>query len=171
MWAHVLGDTVRFESLTPLLFTFTGRTRYSLSAFGEHLINEEVERAIASSLSATGSAVRDWHMGLVFNGAASHHVLVIEFDSPPSELGRFRAAFDEYLAEHNADYRAHRTPGAGFPAPSVVAAAAGSFESWMRARGKLGGQHKVPRMDPTGVITGEILNYLGKNEAAKAAFG
>ena len=160
MWGHLIGDTVRFESLDPPLFTFTGRTRYSLSAFGEHLINEEVERAIAFALAETGSAVREWHLGPVFSGRTGHHLLMVEFVSRPGDLSRFRAVFDQQLAEHNADYCAHRTPGAGLPAPAVIVARPGSFESWMRARGKLGGQHKVPRMDSSGSITGEILGFL-----------
>ena len=100
--------------------------------------------------------------------AGGHHVLVIEFDSEPGDLARFRAKFDEHLAAHNDDYRAHRSPGAGLPAPEVVVAAPGSFEDWMRARGKLGGQHKVPRMDSTGAITGEILKYVRKNSTQTA---
>jgi phospholipid N-methyltransferase len=162
MWAHLIGDTVRFEALSPPLFTFTGRTRYSLSAFGEHLINEEVESAIAFSLAETGSGARDWHLGPVFSGPTGHHLLVIEFVSKPSDLSRFRKVFDEQLAEHNDDYRAHRTKGAGLPAPAVMVATPGSFEAWMRARGKLGGQHKVPRMDSSGSITGELLGFLRK---------
>ncbi len=66
MWAHVIGDTIRFESLAPPLITFTGRTRYTLSAFGEHLISEEVEAAMARASSATEASVREWHVGPVF---------------------------------------------------------------------------------------------------------
>src|SRR5208283_429270 len=66
MWAHIIGDTVRFESLDPPLLHFTGRTRYTLSAFGEHLISEEIEAAIAAASAASGALVRDWHVGPVF---------------------------------------------------------------------------------------------------------
>ena len=79
MWAHVIGDTVRFESLDPPLLTFTGRTRHTLSAFGEHLISEELEAAIARAASATGAAVRDWHVGPVFEGTPGYHQYVVEF--------------------------------------------------------------------------------------------
>jgi phospholipid N-methyltransferase len=163
MWVHLVGDTIRFETLTPPLFTFTGRTRYSLSAFGEHLINEEVEAAIAFSLAGTGSVVRDWHFGPVFSAPTGYHLLVIEFVSEPADLARFRAVFDQHLADHNADYHAHRSPGAGLPAPAVAVANPGAFEAWMRSKGKLGGQHKVPRMDSTGVVTGELLDFLRKS--------
>ena len=91
MWAHVIGDTVRFESLSPPLLTFTGRTKYTLSAFGEHLINEEVEGAIAAASAATGASVRDWHVGPVFSEALGHHLLrrrVPEAARRPARLPR-----------------------------------------------------------------------------------
>ena len=163
MWAHVIGDTVRFETLSPPLFTFTGRTRYSLSAFGEHLINEEVESAIASALAGTPCAVRDWHLGPVFSGGGGHHLLAVEFVAEPADPARFRDAVDRELCNSNADYQAHRTPRAGLPRPALFVVSAGGFEAWMRARGKLGGQHKVPRMDSTGKITADLVDFLRRN--------
>jgi hypothetical protein len=164
MWGHLIGDTVRFESLAPPLLTFTGRTRYWLSAFGEHLINEEVEEAIAGSLADTGAELRDWHIGPVFSsGAMGHHMLVVEFDMEPGDLTRFRDQIDRDLCRRNADYQAHRTGGAGLPAPAMIVAGRGSFEAWMRSRGRLGGQNKVPRMDSTGVVTGELVEFLHAN--------
>ena len=115
---------------------------------------------MASALAHTGSVVRDWHLGPVFSGPGGHHLLVVEFLLEPIDLERFRDALDHDLCERNADYRAHRTPGAGLPLPAVVVARPGSFEAWMRARGKLGGQHKVPRMDSSGTTTGELLEFL-----------
>ena len=98
MWAHVIGDTVRFESLDPPLIRFTGRTRYTLSAFGEHLISEEVEAAIAWACAATGASVREWHVGTVFPGASGYHQYVIEFVREPTELERFRNELDTELS-------------------------------------------------------------------------
>lgn len=167
MWAHVVGDTVRFESLSPPLLTFTGRTKYSLSAFGEHLISEEVEGAVAEAAEATGSAVRDWHVGPVFQGALGYHRFVLEFLRPPADLGAFRAALDEALARRNADYRAHRAGGVGLPLPAIVVARPGGLDEWMRARGKLGGQHKLPRMDGTGTLTRDLVEFLrGSDQVA-----
>jgi hypothetical protein len=159
MWAHVIGDTVRFESLSPPLLTFTGRTKYTLSAFGEHLINEEVEGAIAAAAAATGAAVREWHVGPVFQGALGHHVYVIEFLKPTEGLHRFRESLDADLAGRNADYLAHRAEGVGLPLPEILVVRPGTFHDWMRSRGKLGGQHKVPRMDSAGALTGEIIRF------------
>lgn len=160
MWAHIIGDTVRFESLDPPLLTFTGRTKYTLSAFGEHLISEEVEGSIAVAARESGASVRDWHVGPVFHGALGHHLYVVEFGVPPADLSAFRARLDADLGRRNADYLAHRAEGVGLPLPALIVARPGGFEAWMRSRGKLGGQHKVPRMDNTGTLTAELGELL-----------
>jgi GH3 auxin-responsive promoter len=173
MWAHVIGDTVRFESLAPPLLTFTGRTKYALSAFGEHLISEEVEGAVAAASAATGAAVRDWHVGPVFQGALGFHQFVVEFLKPPGDLGAFRAALDVDLARRNADYQAHRVEGVGLPLPAIVVVKPGGLEEWMRSRGKLGGQHKLPRMDGAGTLTRDLIAFLRASDrvAAEVAAG
>ncbi|HWE37164.1 MAG TPA: GH3 auxin-responsive promoter family protein [Isosphaeraceae bacterium] len=160
LWSHVIGDTVRFESLSPPLLTFTGRTKYTLSAFGEHLISEEVEGAVAAASAATGANVRDWHVGPVFAGALGYHQYILEFLNPPADLAAFRAALDADLGRRNADYLAHRAEGVGLPLPAMVEARPGGFDAWMKARGKFGGQHKVPRMDNTGTLTADLLARL-----------
>jgi hypothetical protein len=160
MWAHIIGDTVRFESLSPPLLTFTGRTKYTLSAFGEHLISEEVEGAVAVASERTGASVRDWHVGPVFQGALGHHLYVVEFLKAPADLEAFREALDADLSKRNADYLAHRAEGVGLPLPALIVARPGGFDAWMRSRGKLGGQHKVPRMDNAGTLTGQLASFL-----------
>ena len=160
LWGHIIGDTVRFESLDPPLLTFTGRTKYSLSAFGEHLISEEVEGAMAAAAAAAGGSVRDWHVGPVFEGSLGYHRYVVEFLELPGDLERFRTGLDAELARRNADYQAHRAEGVGLPLPAVLVAAPGAFAAWMRARGKLGGQNKVPRMDSSGTLTRDLATFL-----------
>jgi hypothetical protein len=160
MWAHVIGDTVRLERLDPPLITFTGRTKYTLSAFGEHLISEEIEAAMASAAVGSSASVRDWHVGPVFRGALGHHQFVVEFLEPPDQVDRFRGRLDEDLCARNADYRAHRAEGVGLPLPELYVARPGAFASWMRSRGKLGGQNKVPRIDGSGTTTAELVRFL-----------
>ena len=160
LWSHRVGDTVRFESLDPPLLTFTGRTKYTLSAFGEHLISEEVEGAIARASELTGSSVREWHVGPVFHGALVHHLYLVEFLKEPDDLDAFRQALDADLSARNADYLAHRAGGVGLPQPALIVSKPGGFDAWMRSRGKLGGQHKVPRMDDSGKLTREIAGLL-----------
>jgi hypothetical protein len=164
LWSYLIGDTIRFESLEPPQITFTGRTRYTLSAFGEHLINEEIEAAIADAMAATGATVRDWHAGPVFAGRLGYHQFIIEFLDEPDDLATFRQALDAGLARRNADYQAHRAPVVGLPLPAIALTRPGSFAAWMRRRGKLGGQNKVPRMDSSGVLTREILAFLSEND-------
>ncbi len=160
MWAHVIGDTVRFEQLDPPLLTFTGRTKYTLSAFGEHLISEEVEGAVAEAARATRSQVKDWHAGAAFHEPLGHHVFVVEFLTEPADLFAFRDVLDAALARRNAHYQWFRADGGGLPAPTVISARRNGFDDWMRTRGMLGGQHKVPRVDSTGKITAELLAFI-----------
>ena len=160
MWSHIIGDTVRFESLDPPLITFTGRTKYSLSAFGEHLISEEVEGALVSVAEKMDAAVSEWHVGPVFTGALGYHRYVIEFSKPPADLAAFRNALDADLCLRNADYQAHRAEGVGIPAPQIIETKPETFKDWMKSMGKLGGQHKVPRMDGSGALTDKLVQFV-----------
>jgi hypothetical protein len=166
MWGHVIGDTVRFEELDPPLLTFTGRTKYTLSAFGEHLISEEVETAVADAARSTRSQVKDWHAGAAFHEPLGHHVFIAEFLVEPVDTTAFRDALDAALAERNTHYQWFRAEGGGLPAPEVMVARRGGFDDWMRTRGMLGGQHKVPRIDSSAKITAELRAFMGQGAAA-----
>ena len=151
LWGHVVGDTVRFVDRDPPRLLVTGRTSYMLSAFGEHLIDAELEEAVSVAAAAIGAPVTDWSVAPRFparSGERGHHLFVVEFAVPPAaDAGaRFLAALDGALAETNDDYRAHRSAGVGIEAPRLVVAPRGAFAAWMKARGQLGGQHKVPRI-------------------------
>jgi hypothetical protein len=164
LWSYVLGDTVCFERREPPLLRFTGRTRYFLSAFGEHLISEEIERAIAAAAAATGVEVVDFHVGPRFPnnaGAPGCHRYLVEFAREPAELPRFAAALDTELCRLNEDYSAHRQGDLTMRPPEVLAVRRGGFADWMRSQGKIGGQHKVPRMDNSGQITEQMAQFFG----------
>ncbi|MBB4284930.1 GH3 family domain-containing protein [Roseospira goensis] len=149
-WAYVLGDTVRLVEHAPPRLLVTGRTRWSLSVFGEHLIASEVETAVARAAGAAGLEVTDWTMGAVVPdrpGQTGRHRLLIEFAAPPpdeSANAAFAAALDQALAAENEDFEAHR--GEGLDPPAVTVLPPGRFAAWMAARGQAGGQHKVPRL-------------------------
>lgn len=164
LWAYLIGDTVTFESRTPPLIRFTGRTKNFLSAFGEHLIEEEVEQAVAKAAAEFGVLTADHHVGPVFPtdpAKPGHHLYLVEFRGPPpADLGRFAAAIDAELRRLNEDYDAHRVGDLTMLSPQVRAVPAGGFERWMKARGKVGGQNKVPRMDNTGALTKAIIGWL-----------
>jgi hypothetical protein len=163
LWAYVLGDTICFERRDPPLLRFTGRTKQFLSAFGEHLIGEEVERAVAQAAVAVGADVVDFHVGPVFPGparAVGHHRYLVEFARPPRDAEVFGREVDAALCRINEDYRAHRAGDQTMRAPEIVPVRRGGFADWMRSRGKLGGQHKVPRMDNSGRLTEELAEWL-----------
>jgi hypothetical protein len=164
LWSYLVGDTVCFEKREPPLLRFTGRTRYFLSAFGEHLISEEVERAMADAAEATGAAVTDFHVGPVFPehpNAPGRHRYLVEFAQAPCDLGRFAGELDAALCRLNADYQAHRAGDLALAPPEVWPVRGGGFADWLRSRGQLGGQHKVPRMDNSGTLTAELCRWLG----------
>ena len=152
LWSYVLGDTVRFIERAPPRLLVTGRLATMLSAFGEHLIGEELEAGIAAAARAIDARASDWTVtALVPEAGGSgrgRHLFVVEFAdmTDADAVARFATALDADLAARNLDYAAHRSGGFGLDAPEVRAAAPGTFAQWMKARGKLGGQNKVPRV-------------------------
>ena len=152
LFAYMVGDTVRFLERDPPRLVVTGRTSYTLSAFGEHLTGEEVEAAVTEAAEAVGLSLADFAVGPVFpagQGERGRHLFIVESRAgmlDAKQLEALAGALDRALSATNADYQAHRAEGFGLDPPEVVAMPPGGFEAWMRARGQLGGQHKVPRI-------------------------
>ncbi len=152
LWSYLLGDTVKFVDTKNPRLLITGRTSYYISAFGEHLIGEEIETAVSAAASACNLNVVDYSMGAIYptgpNDLGSH-LYVVEFSGAipaPETLQRFGDLIDSDLIKRNEDYEAHRQKGFGMKAPMITAVKAGTFAAWMKSRGKLGGQNKVPRI-------------------------
>lgn len=147
LWSYVLGDVVRLVTRDPPRILVVGRTSYTLSTFGEHLDGEEIERAVLAALAGEGAGVAEYTCGAVLEGARGRHRYLMEADRdlPPEAAPRLAAAVDAALLAANDDYAAHRR-GAQLDAPEVVLLPAGAFRAWMREQGKMGGQHKVPRV-------------------------
>ncbi|MFC3226359.1 GH3 auxin-responsive promoter family protein [Marinibaculum pumilum] len=150
-WAYVLGDTVEFVCLDPPRVKITGRISYSLSAFGEHLVDAELEAAIAAAAREIGADVTDFSVGPLFpdgDESRGRHRFVVEFAAaqPDDAVARFATALDAALCAENEDYEVHRRADFGMAAPEVRAVPPGRYAAWMKAKGKLGGQHKVPRV-------------------------
>lgn len=151
MWGYVLGDTVRLVDRDPPRLLITGRISTSLSAFGEHLIEEELVTAVTRAAEAIGRTVIDFSVGALHRheGGANRHLVIVEFAGAPpgeEEMECFLAGFDRTLADLNHDYAEYRENSVRIGAPEGIAARPGAFEEWMRARGRLGGQNKVPRV-------------------------
>lgn len=149
LWSYVLGDTVRFTSLRPHRLRVTGRTQHFLSAFGEHVIVEEVDKAITAACSATGAQINEYHVAPLYPSTQEMrpgHQWLVEFIAPPADLNRFRDLLDRTLQSLNDDYAAHRQGDAGMKPPELVAVPQRTFFRAMKEIGRLGGQNKVPRL-------------------------
>lgn len=152
LWGWLIGDTVRFIDRAPPRVLVTGRTSYMMSAFGEHLIGEEIDRGMLAAAGAQGLSIVDYSVGAIFpddQSAVGGHCYVVEFAGGPPEaaaLRKFAADLDDDLVKGNEDYAAHRAGGFGMYAPEIKAVPPGFFATWMKQRGKLGGQNKVPRV-------------------------
>lgn len=149
LWSYLVGDIVRFVDLAPPRLLVTGRLSYFLSAFGEHLTGEDIDAAISHAATAADANVTDYAVGAVFPDASDSrggHRYIIEFATPPSDAFRFAQMLDAELCRRNDDYRAHRSAGFGLRDPGILPVRSGTFAAWMKQRGQLGGQHKVPRV-------------------------
>lgn len=170
LWSYVVGDTVRFVELNPPRLVVTGRLSYSLSVFGEHLIGEELETAVARAAEKLGCSVAEFCVGAEIArdpSSPGRHIFLIEF-SPPLLPQVRRSAFlrvlDEQLCLQNEDYQAHRAAGFGLSEPLVICLGPGAFEAWMKDRGKLGGQHKVPRVVLDPELFAALQRFMGDND-------
>ena len=165
LWSYLLGDTIRLVSRDPPRLQVTGRIGWSLSVAGEHLVGQELDAGIAEAAEAVGGTVADYAAGPVPPDAADPrggHVFIVELEgAPPDCAAAFAAALDAALARLNADYAAHRHGGFGLRDPRVVLVPHGSFAAWMRARGKLGGQNKVPRVIADPALRDSLRAFVG----------
>ena len=170
LWSYVIGDTVRFVDAESPRVLVTGRTSYYLSAFGEHLIAEEIEDGITTASRSEHLEVSDYSVGPLYpksDGDLGGHIYVIEFSQgTPSEeaLNSFASVLDKRLCQRNEDYEAHRAGGFGLKPPTLVPVPAGTFAAWMSSRGKLGGQNKVPRIITKSELLSDLLNFVEYGE-------
>lgn len=159
LWRYLVGDTVQFTSLRPFKIKVTGRVKHYMNAFGEEVIVENSDKAIALASEKTNAIVCDYTAAPVFfseheNGA---HEWLIEFDEPPSDINKFTAELDAALKSVNSDYEAKRYKNIALRSPLVHVLKPGTFREWLKREGKLGGQHKVPRLSNERKLVEEIL--------------
>ncbi|HTU02662.1 MAG TPA: GH3 auxin-responsive promoter family protein [Candidatus Sulfotelmatobacter sp.] len=160
LWAYLLGDTVRFTARDPLRLQIIGRTRHFVNAFGENVIVEEVERAVARASQETGANVAEFSLAPRYpcqTEPRGGHDWLIEFRGDTPDLGGFARILDETVRALNTDYRTKRAGDVGMLAPRVLSLPPGTFHEWMRECGKLGDQHKVPRVTNDRVVAEGLL--------------
>lgn len=159
LWRYLLGDTITFTQTFPFKIKVSGRLKHFINAFGEELIVDNSDKAIVTACDKTRAIVKDYTAAPIYfsdnnNGA---HEWLIEFETPPADLALFTFELDAALKSVNSDYEAKRYKDMALRMPEVKAVQPGTFDQWLKSKGKLGGQHKVPRLSNNRVYIDEIL--------------
>lgn len=164
LWRYNIGDTVRFTSTNPYRIKITGRTKHFINAFGEELVIENAETAIAKACEDTKAVIDNFTAGPVYLESRSKggHEWVIEFLKEPNDLNSFIKSLDNNLKLLNSDYEAKRQGDLALVAPIVHVAPQGTFYEWMKRRDKLGGQNKVPRLSNDRAHLENILELMAQ---------
>ena len=162
LWRYIIGDTIQFTSLHPFKIKVSGRLKHYMNAFGEEVIVDNSDKAIAAACQKTGAIVNDYTAAPVYfddesNGA---HEWLIEFERPPADKAEFVTELDEALKKLNSDYEAKRHKSIALRMPVVHILQKGIFKEWLRAKNKLGGQHKIPRLSNERQYVEEVLQIV-----------
>jgi hypothetical protein len=159
LWRYIIGDTVEFTSVSPHKIRISGRTCQFINAFGEEIIVDNAEKALKTACRVTDAIVSEYTAGPVYMDSSSNgaHEWLIEFEKAPGNLPLFTQSLDEALCALNSDYEAKRNRSITLRMPVVHSLPKGTFYKWMKQRGKLGGQNKVPRLSNNRKYLDEIL--------------
>ena len=160
LWRYLIGDTITFTSINPYKIKVSGRLKHYMNAFGEEVIIDNADKAIAVACEKTNALVSDYTAAPVYfsensNGA---HEWLIEFEKAPDNITAFTYELDNALKEINSDYEAKRYKDIALRLPIIHVLPKGSFNEWLKSKGKLGGQHKVPRLSNERTILEEVLS-------------
>lgn len=161
LWRYIVGDTIQFVSVNPYRIKVSGRLKHFINAFGEELIVDNADYAIAKACKETNSSVTDYTAAPVYFSDDSNgcHQWIIEFETNPESIEQFTEILDTYLQKSNSDYEAKRHKSIALSIPRVNIVPKGTFNDWLKSKGKLGGQHKVPRLNNDRKLLEEILEF------------
>ena len=159
LWRYLIGDTVKFTQKDPYKFVITGRTKHFINAFGEELIVDNADKGLEQACIATGAMVKDYTAAPIFMDANAkcRHQWIIEFTKAPASIKDFAEILDRSLQAINSDYEAKRYKNITLQPLEIIQAEPGLFEEWLKAKGKLGGQHKIPRLSNSRTYIEELL--------------
>jgi hypothetical protein len=159
LWRYLLGDTIQFTSLKPFRIRVSGRLKHYMNAFGEEVIVDNTDKAIAIASGKTGAIVNDYTAAPVYFSDSSNgaHEWLVEFEKEPANLDQFTKELDTALKAINSDYEAKRHKDIALRLPILHSLKKGTFSEWLRRKGKLGGQHKVPRLSNDRKYLEEII--------------
>jgi len=162
LWRYLIGDTIRFTSINPYRFNVSGRISHYMNAFGEKMIVDHVEKAIAKASSANNARIQDYTVAPFFNfeSATGGHEWIIEFEEEPKDYKRFKIDLDDELKIANADYEAKRIKNINIEFPRFVFVPKGTFYEWFKRQKKLGGQHKIPRLTNDRKVIEQLLEII-----------
>lgn len=165
LWRYLIGDTVRFTSLSPYRIRISGRTKHYINVFGEELMVENADAAIERACHLTGARIDNYTAAPVYLGTHQKggHEWIIEFTAPPASLEEFTHILDESLRQLNSDYDAKRSHDLALVAPKIHSVKPGTFYNWLKSKGKLGGQNKVPRLSNTREYVDDLLQMIGQD--------
>lgn len=162
LWRYMIGDTIRFTNLNPFRIIVSGRTKQYINTFGEEVIVDNADSAIKKACEETSSSVKDYTAGPIYfkDNEAGGHEWIIEFEDAPEHYEQFFNVLDRHLREINSDYDAKRYNNMALNKPLIHIAPEGTFYEWMKKRGKLGGQNKVPRLSNNREYLDSILKLM-----------
>ena len=160
LWRYMIGDTVRFTSKDPYKIVISGRTKHFINAFGEELVVDNAEKGLLKACNETGAQILDYTAAPVFMDANAQcrHQWLIEFAKKPESIEQFAEILDNELQHINSDYEAKRYKNKTMQQLEIVVARENLFNDWLKSKGKLGGQHKVPRLSNSRQHIDELLS-------------
>lgn len=161
LWRYLIGDTIQFTSTNPFRIKVSGRLKHYINAFGEEVIIDNTDKALAIACKKTGAIVKDYTAAPVYFSRTSNgaHEWLIEFDKEPANLQQFSFELDTALKSINSDYEAKRYKDIALSMPVINKLPPDTFVNWLSSKGKLGGQHKVPRLSNERTILEEIKKF------------
>lgn len=164
LWRYAIGDTIKFTSKYPFRIKISGRTKHFINAFGEEVVVENAEQAITRACENTGAVIDNFTAAPVYlsEGKKGCHEWIVEFKTQPGNLDEFTNILDSTLRSINSDYDAKRAHDLALMLPKVHSVKAGTFYNWMKRRGKLGGQNKVPRLSNSREYVEDILKMMSE---------
>jgi hypothetical protein len=162
LWRYLIGDTIRFTSVFPFRIQVTGRTKHFINAFGEEVIIENTDTAVTFASGLTKAQVTDYTVAPIYMSGdqTGGHEWLIEFAQEPDDMERFVDLVDQKLCELNSDYAAKRVNNLTIRRPQMRVLDEGAFYQWLKSKGKIGGQHKVPRLSNDRTFIEDILSTI-----------
>ncbi|HIP32458.1 MAG TPA: GH3 auxin-responsive promoter family protein [Crocinitomicaceae bacterium] len=159
LWRYILGDTIKFTNTLPYRFKITGRVNSFVNCFGEEVIVENSDLAVARASSKTNAQIKEYTVAPIFMEGKEKgaHEWAIEFINAPDNLDEFSKTLDEELQKLNSDYEAKRSHNMILDAPVINVVNTGTFDAWLNSQGKLGGQNKIPRLSNSRDLLEQIL--------------